>query len=399
MAHNIVMPALEMAQETGKLLVWRKKEGEAVAKGEPLLDIETDKAVVEIESPADGVLAGVKAREGDVIPVGQTIAWIVMPGEKPPAETQLSATGRRMDAKPAASPATAKTSEPAAATAASSARISPKARRLAREHNIDLSRVRGTGSDGEILAEDVLALVGSPGPAKDAPAAGALETMSSTARLMAERTTQSWTSVPHFFVVREVDAGAMLEAREKLGSAIEKAEGVRVTQTDVLVALAARVLVKHPRVNASWTGGGIRLNQEVNIGIAMAVNDGVVAAVIPGAQTKKLGEIAALRHDLTERARAGRLRPSDIAGATFTISNLGMYKVDAFSAIINPPQAAILAVGRITDRVVPVDGKPGIRPMLTMTLSSDHRVVDGARAASFLNDLAEAIREPEKWLA
>ena len=393
MAHNIVMPALEMAQETGKLLAWRKKEGEAVAKGEPLLDIETDKAVVEIESPADGVLAGVKAREGDVIPVGQTIAWIVMPGEKPPAEMQPSATGRRMDAKPAASPATAKTSEPAAAGAASSARISPKARRLAREHGIDLSRVRGTGSDGEILAEDVLALVGSPGPSKDAPAAGVLETMSSTARLMAERTTQSWTSVPHFFVVREVDAGAMLAAREKLGSAIEKAQGVRVTQTDVLVALAARVLIKHPRVNASWTGDGIRLNHEVNIGIAMAVNDGVVAAVIPGAQTKKLGEIAALRHDLTERARAGRLRPADIAGATFTISNLGMYKVDAFSAIINPPQAAILAVGRITDRVVPVDGKPGVRPILTMTLSSDHRVVDGAQAALFLNDLADALQQ------
>ncbi len=398
MAHNIVMPALEMAQETGKLLAWRKKEGEAVAKGEPLLDIETDKAVVEIESPADGVLAGVKAHEGDVIPVGQTIAWIVMPGEKPPAEAQPSATGRRMDAKPVASPATAKTSEPVTAAAASGARISPKARRLAREHGVDLSRVRGTGNDGEILAEDVLALVGSSGSAKNAPAAGALETMSSTARLMAERTTQSWTSVPHFFVVREVDAGAMLEAREKLGSAIEKAQGVRVTQTDVLVGLVARVLVKHPRMNASWTGDGIRLNQEVNIGIAMAVNDGVVAAVIPGAQTKKLGEIAALRHDLTERARAGRLRLADISGATFTISNLGMYKVDAFSAIINPPQAAILAVGRITDRVVPVDGKPGIRPMLTMTLSSDHRVVDGARAALFLNDLAEAIAEPEKFL-
>jgi pyruvate dehydrogenase E2 component (dihydrolipoamide acetyltransferase) len=223
--------------------------------------------------------------------------------------------------------------------------------------------------------------------------------MSSIARLMAERTTQSWTSVPHFFVVREVDAGAVIEAREKLGSAIEKTRGARITHTDILVALAARVLLKHPRVNASWTGEGIRLNQEVNIGIAMAVQDGVVAAVIPGAQAKKLGEIGALRHDLTERARAGRLRPADITGATFTISNLGMYKVDAFSAIINPPQAAILAVGRITDRVVPVDGKPGIRPMLTMTLSSDHRVVDGARAASFLNDLAEAIREPEKWLA
>jgi pyruvate dehydrogenase E2 component (dihydrolipoamide acetyltransferase) len=216
---------------------------------------------------------------------------------------------------------------------------------------------------------------------------------------MAERTTQSWTSVPHFFVVREVDAGALNEVREELGSAAEKAHGVKVTHTDLLVALAARVLQKHPRVNASWTGDGIRANPEVNIGIAMAVNDGVVAAVIPSAQAKNLGEIAALRQELTERARAGRLRPADISGATFTISNLGMYKVDAFSAIIVPPQAAILAVGRITDRVVPVEGKPGIRPMMAMTLSSDHRVVDGARAASFLNDLADAIREPVKSLA
>ncbi len=398
MAHNIVMPALEMAQENGKLLSWRKKEGESVTKGEPLLEIETDKAVVEIESPGDGILAGVKAHEGDVIPVGQTIAWIVLPGEKPPAETQPSATGRRMETKVSSAPPAAAAKTSSGPAIASAVRISPKARRLAREHGIDLSRVRGTGSEGEILAEDVQALVASPGSAKEAPAPGTLEVMSSIARLMAERTTQSWTSVPHFFVVRDADAGALVEAREKLGSGIEKAQGVRVTHTDVLVALAARVLGKHPRLNASWTGEGIRLNPEVNIGIAMAVNDGVVAAAIPGAQTKNLGEIAALRHDLTERARAGRLRPADITGATFTISNLGMYKVDAFSAIINPPQAAILAVGRITDRVVPVEGKPGIRPMMTLTLSSDHRVVDGARAASFLNDLADAIQDPGKWL-
>jgi pyruvate dehydrogenase E2 component (dihydrolipoamide acetyltransferase) len=401
MAHNIVMPALEMAQENGKLLSWRKKEGEAVVKGEPLLEIETDKAVVEIESPAEGILAGVKAHEGDVIPVGQTIAWIVMPGEMPPAaETQASGSGRRMDAK-ASSPApaaAAKTSSAPASSSVSSARISPKARRLAKEHGIDLSSVRGTGSDGEILAEDVMALVASPKPARDAAVPGTVETMSSIARLMAERTTQSWTTVPHFFVVRELDAGAAVDAREKLGSAIEKAQGLRVTHTDVLVALAARVLVKHPRLNSSWTGEGIRFNPEVNIGIAMAVSDGVVAAVIPGAQAKNLGEIAALRQELTERARSNNLRPTDITGATFTISNLGMYKVDAFSAIINPPQAAILAVGRIADRVVPVDGKPGIRPMMTMTLSSDHRVVDGARAASFLNDLADALQDPGKWL-
>jgi pyruvate dehydrogenase E2 component (dihydrolipoamide acetyltransferase) len=397
MAHSIVMPALEMAQENGKLLAWRKKEGEGVAKGEPLLDIETDKAVVEIESPADGILAGVKAHEGDVIPVGQTIAWIVLPGEKPPAETQPSASGRRMETKASSAPPAADT-KTSSGPPPSAARISPKARRLAKDHGIDLSGVRGTGSEGEILAEDVQALVAA-GSAKGAAAPPALETMSSIARLMAERTTQSWTSVPHFFVVREADAAALVEAREKLGSTIEKAQGVRVTHTDLLVALVARVLVKHPRLNASWIGDGIRLNPEVNIGVAMAVNDGVVAAVIPGAEAKNLGEIATLRHDLAERARSGKLRPADIAGATFTISNLGMYKVDAFSAIINPPQAAILAVGRITDRVVPVDGKPGIRPMMTMTLSSDHRVVDGARAASFLNDLADAIQDPGKWLA
>jgi pyruvate dehydrogenase E2 component (dihydrolipoamide acetyltransferase) len=339
----------------------------------------------------------VKAREGDVIPVGQTIAWIILPGEKPPTDTQPSASGRRMETKASPAPLAA-AAKSSAESSSSTARISPKARRLAKEHGIDLSRVHGTGSEGEILAEDILSLVASPGSAKETPASGALEMMSSIARLMAERTTQSWTSVPHFFVIREADSGALIEAREKLGSAIEKAQGIRVTQTDLLVALAARVLVKHPRLNASWTGEGIRLNPAVNIGVAMAVNDGVVAAVISGAQTKNLGEIAALRDELTGRARSGKLRPADIAGATFTISNLGMYKVDAFSAIINPPQAAILAVGRITDRVVPVDGNPGIRPMMTMTLSSDHRVVDGVRAASFLNDLADAIQDPGKWL-
>jgi pyruvate dehydrogenase E2 component (dihydrolipoamide acetyltransferase) len=409
MAHSIVMPALEMAQETGKLLSWRKKEGEAIAKGEALLEVETDKAVVEIESPADGILAGIKAHAGDVIPVGQTIAWIVNPGEKPPTEEAFSASGRRMDTKSApAAAAAANTSAAPPAAPASSARISPKARRLAREHGVDLSRVRGTGSEGEIQTEDVLAFVASGGspvgataPARTQtpqPEAYAAQPPSQVARLMAERTTQSWTTAPHFFVSREIDAGALLAAREKFGPAIEKERGVRLSHTDLLVAAVAHALEKHSLVNASWTGDGIRLHPEINVGIAMAVEDGVVAASIPGANTKKLGEIAAMRSDLTERARTGKLRPADITGATFTISNLGMYQVDAFTAIIVAPQAAILAVGRIADRVVPVDGKPGIRPMMTLTLSCDHRVFDGARAASFLNDLAAAIVEPEKLL-
>jgi pyruvate dehydrogenase E2 component (dihydrolipoamide acetyltransferase) len=217
---------------------------------------------------------------------------------------------------------------------------------------------------------------------------------------MAERTTQSWTSVPHFFVVREIDAGALTEYREKLVAGTEqRAQQIRITLTDLLVALVSRVLLKHPRLNSSWTAEGIRLHDHVNMGVAIAVNDGVVAAVIPNAHIANLADIASQRRAVAERARAGKLRPADIADATFTISNLGMYHVDQFSAIITPPQAAILAVGSIVDRVVAIEGKPAVRPMITLTLSCDHRAADGARAAMFLNDLAEAISEPAKFLA
>jgi pyruvate dehydrogenase E2 component (dihydrolipoamide acetyltransferase) len=222
--------------------------------------------------------------------------------------------------------------------------------------------------------------------------------LSAVARLMAERTTQSWTSVPHFFLVRDVDCSELAAAQKKWSAEAEKAQSPTPTITDLLIGIVARVLAKHPRMNASWSGNGVRPNAEINISVAMAVKDGVVGAVIHKANTAKIAEISAQRRELTERARAGRLRPADITGGTFTLSNLGMYKVDAFSAIITPPQAAILAVGSISDRVVPVEGKPGIRPMMTMTLSSDHRVVDGARAAEFLSELAGAIREPEKVL-
>jgi pyruvate dehydrogenase E2 component (dihydrolipoamide acetyltransferase) len=391
MAFSVVMPALEMAQETGKLVSWRKKEGEHVAKGELLLEVETDKAVMEIESPADGILSGIKVHEGAVVPVGQTIAWILHPGETVPSENVPVpfAASAAIPLKTANQDAVSSLPE------TSHARISPKARRLAKEHSVDLSHVRGSGPGGEILTSDILAFVDSS-PATPTPTG--IEPLSSTARLMAERTTESWTTVPHFFVTREVDASSLVAERERCGPSIEQARGVKLTYTDLLVALVARVLLKHPRLNGNWSKEGIHLNSEVNIGVAMAVNDGVVATVIHNASKVDVGEIALQRRDLTERARAGRLRPSDIAGATFTISNLGMYHVDAFSAIVSPPQAAILAVGSISDRVVPVDGKPGIRPMMTLTLSSDHRVVDGARAATFLNDVVEAIRQPEKWL-
>jgi pyruvate dehydrogenase E2 component (dihydrolipoamide acetyltransferase) len=354
MAVSVVMPALEMAQETGKLVSWLKREGEPVRKGEMLLEVETDKAVVEVEAAGDGILAGVTAKPGDVVRVGRTIAWLVQPGETPPV------TG-------------------SSDVAARPARISPKARRLAREKGVDISRLKGSGAGGEILADDVLAA------ATVVSAARPVEAVATIGRLMAERTTESWTTVPHFFVTRDVDASGLNLARESAG----------VTHTDLLVAIVARALKKHPRLNASWAADGILMHEDVSIGLAIAVENAVVTAVIPRADRATLADIAALRRGLAERARAGRLQPTDIAGATFTISNLGMFEVDAFTAIIVPPQAAILAVGAITDRVVAVDGKPVVRPMMTLTLSCDHRVVDGVRAAEFMRELVAGIAAPQ----
>jgi len=401
MAISVVMPALEMAQENGKLLAWRKKEGESVSKGEPLLEIETDKAVVEIEAPGDGILAGITAEVGAVIPVGETIAWLVAPGEKPPVKVATAAPAARATSAAQAAAVAPAAARPTAAVGAA-AQISPKARRLAKELGVDIGQIRGTGPAGTITSEDVQAAANAKGAA--APSAttataavtAATEPLSQLARLMAERTTQSWTSVPHFFLVQNVDCGALIDAQKQFSAG--SVAGTAPTITDLLIKLIARVLEKHPRMNASWAGDGIRLNPDINISVAMAVKDGVVGAVIPNANKQPIAALSILRRELTERARAGRLRPADISGGTFTLSNLGMYKIDAFTAIITPPQCAILAVGAIADTVVPVDGKPGIRPMMTMTLSSDHRVVDGARAAEFLGELTGAIREPEKWL-
>jgi pyruvate dehydrogenase E2 component (dihydrolipoamide acetyltransferase) len=215
---------------------------------------------------------------------------------------------------------------------------------------------------------------------------------------MAERTAHSWATVPHFFVVRDVDAAALNEARAQITKISEQTGGARVTLTDLLVGVVARVLARHPRLNASWSGETIRTNADINVGLAMAVDDGVVAPVIANADRLSVAQTAVQRAELSERARAGKLRPADLAGGTFTISNLGMYQVDAFSAIIIEPQAAILAIGGIADRVVALEGKPVVRPMLTLTLSSDHRVVDGARAAQFMEDLVQALQIPSKWI-
>jgi len=410
-----------MAQETGKLVSWKKKEGEQVKKGEILLEVETDKAVVEIEAASDGVLAGVTAKIDDVVPVGQTIAWLLKPGESVPAASGApQQTGRKMDSAPAAAAAPVAAAAPEPASVAG-AKISPKARRLAREHGVDIARIKGSGAGGEILADDIMkasassassasAAAGtvpaatarptSPPTAAPSGSSGSSDTgaVSSIGKIMAERTTQSWTQVPQFYVTRAVDASNLNASRARRVPEVERSHGVKATHTDILVAAVARALRHFPRMNGSWNNGSIAMHAEVNVALAMAVENAVVTAVIKNADKLALGDIAKARKELTERARANRLTPADIQGATFTISNLGMMEVDAFTAIIVPPQAGILAVGAIKDQVVASGGFIGIKPMMNLTLTSDHRVIDGARAAEFLNDVVAGLTDPDKWL-
>ena len=426
MATNVIMPALELAQETGKVLRWLKRPGDTVARGEPIVEIETDKVTVEIEAPASGVLGDISAAEGDVVAVGTTIAHIFAAGEArtaaapgsvvvSPAEaaTEPSSTTGTPSARVKASPLARKLAEQRgvdiariktpsgrvekadvlayveshrgggtperAAAVARLAPASPKARRLASERGVDLRVVRGSGPGGAVLAGDVPA-------ERTPPAAG----VGNVWRVMAERMTQSWTTVPHFYLVREVNVTRLATWRERAG----RQAGARITYTDLLVRLVAAALRQHPRVNVSWKDGSLVTHADVNIGVAVAIDDGLVVPVLHRADTLTLAEITTRREDLVGRAQAGKLRPVDIQGGTFTISNLGMYGVDAFDAIVNPPQAAILAIGRIADRVVALNGQPAVQPMMVLTLSCDHRAVDGARGAQFLGALAELIEEP-----
>jgi pyruvate dehydrogenase E2 component (dihydrolipoamide acetyltransferase) len=446
MPTNIIMPALELAQETGKVVHWLKRPGENVRKGEPIVEIETDKVTVEIEAPASGVLRDVTAQEGDVVPVGRTIAVVVGADEVgaaaaaatviPPASA--AATGA-IPAPPVAVAAAGSSAGPVKASPLArriaeqhgvdlarirtpSGRIekadvlayvesqkapgagngrdgrlaaaSPKARRLAAERGLDIGALRGTGPGGAVLAMDVPAARVAPSapaiagreaaPREGAPGVGTVW------RIMAERMTSSWTTAPHFYLVREVNVSRLVSWLDRA----RKQTGARVTYTDLLVKLVAAALSRHPRANASWRDGTITLNAEINIGLAVAIDDGLVVPVIHRADTLGLAEIAARREDAVSRAQGGKLRPADIQGGGFTISNLGMYGVDAFNAIVNPPQAAILAVGRIADRVVALNGQPAVQPTMMLTLSCDHRALDGARGAQFLGTLADLIEEP-----
>lgn len=441
MATQVILPALGMAQETGIIVRWLKTEGEEVAKGEPLVEIETDKATVEIEAPASGVLANVTGAVSVAIPVGQVIASILAPGEASreaavaqsgPVHREASTDGHMTSQVGAnlsgvtASPLAARIAaehnldlssvKPAGrriqkadvlthiqnqqttALTLSQPRLvpaSPKARRLASEQGKDLLLIQGTGPGGAVLVADVLAVEvpSTPIPAAEMATVSIDEQKKSAVsniwRIMAERTTRSWTSVPHFYLMREVNTSRLISWRE-----FQKRISEKVTYTDLLVKVVAAALRMHPRLNASWKDGTIILNEEVHVGLAVAVEEGLVVPVIHQADKLSLSELARQREDLVARAQTGKLRPQDISGGTFTISNLGMYGVDAFNAIINQPQVAILAVGRIVERVVPVSGQPAVQPMMVLTLSCDHRAVDGARGAQFLDTLATLVEEP-----
>jgi len=409
------MPALGMAQETGKILRWLKAEGDVLRAGEPVMEIETDKAVLEIEAPASGTLANVNAPEGAEVPVGQAVALILAEGETAP-ERRVSSPARESGRGAAVSHAVqAMSASPLAikiaaenkldltkvkprgsriekedvlrflqtgGTARTAGRIlaSPKARRMAAERGLDLAPLSGSGPSGAIVAGDLA----------DIPTGSESSTLSNTWRLMAERVTQSWTQVPHFYLLRELNAEGLIAWLE----AVRRTAQTKVTFTDLLIKLVARALAVHPNVNATWQNGSIVRLAEINLGLAMAVEDGLVVPVIHRADGLELEEIAWRRHELVARAGAGRLQLTDIQGGTFTISNLGMYGVDAFNAILNAPQAAILAVGRIADRVVALGGQAQVRPTLFVSLSCDHRVVDGARGAQFLQTLGELIESP-----
>ena len=386
MATEVIMPALNPGQETGILLEWLKQEGETIEKGEPLMEVETDKANVEVEAEATGILSNISVQPGDEIHVGEVIAMILSEDESAPksikddSSTQTAVTENEVKHHSGNS----EKMESIETVSKNKIAASPKVKQYAKKEGIDLSSLKGSGPGGAILMEDVLAIQSTAEKEDNDFQTG------KGWLLMADRLTESWTSAPHFSIVRNLDA-TNLAAHKKETKANSSAN---ITFTDLLVKYAASSLKEHPRVNASLIDGKLIKNLAINIGIAVATEDGLIVPVIHNADELSLEEITERRKELVARTQEGKMRSGDLDAGTFTISNLGMFDVDSFNAIINPPQSAILAVGKIIDQVVPMDGKPAIRPMLKINLSFDHRVIDGARGAHFLQTLSNLIENP-----
>jgi pyruvate dehydrogenase E2 component (dihydrolipoamide acetyltransferase) len=420
MATEIKLPRLGQGMESGTIVKWLKSEGDKVEKGEPLYELDTDKVTQEVEADASGVLLKIAIASGEV-EVGKTIAVIGEQGEEVAAEVeQPSGDGNGAkavgdDAQEEGSPGRAREQEREEGRRASAGvseqvteirqpsgdnggrvKASPLARRIARERGIDLSAVAGTGPDGRVVAGDVERSAASAGPAQlSAPAATEgveVQQLSSMRKTIARRLTEAW-QAPVFQLGITVDMGRALDLRKRLVEL--NAEGsVKPTISDLLTKVCAAALMRHRAVNALYKGDTVELYPTANIGIAVAVPNGLVVPVIPGCERKSIAEIAATRATVVERARGGKLQQSDLDGGTFTISNLGMFGIERFVAVLNPPQAAILAVGSIEDRVVAVDGSPAVRPRMELTLTCDHRAIDGATGAEFLRDVKAFLEEP-----
>jgi pyruvate dehydrogenase E2 component (dihydrolipoamide acetyltransferase) len=411
MATEVKLPRLGQGMESGTIVRWLKSEGDQVEKGDPLYELDTDKVTQEVEADASGVLLKIAIAEGEV-EVGKTIALIGEQGEEvsatevpeseqeegspAPAREAEREEGRRASVETAA-PAEVRELRPEPADNGGRIKASPLARRIARERGIDLRSVAGTGPEGRVVAEDVERTAASAAPARPlAPVAVPTEgvevqELSSMRKTIARRLTEAW-QAPVFQLGITADMGRALELRERL---VERhADGPKPTISDLLTKVCAAALMRHRAVNALYQGDAIELHPSANVGIAVAIPNGLVVPVIPGCERKSIAEIAAERAALVERARSGKLQQADLEGGTFTISNLGMYGIESFIAVLNPPQAAILAVGSIEDRVVAVDGEPAVRKRMELTLTCDHRAVDGATGAEFLRDVKALLEEP-----
>jgi pyruvate dehydrogenase E2 component (dihydrolipoamide acetyltransferase) len=417
MAVEIIMPKVDMVMETGTFVEWLKDEGEEVSKGEPLFVIITEKASIECESPASGLLGGCRAKQDDVIPVTEVIGYILEPGEQLPApkEPQIQPeisivkaeieSGELETAKHVVMP---ETGHP---TRDGKARATPVARRLAVEMGIDLASVPGRGPRGRIHKADVLAFAerqpvsAAPQPLRIAPSADlqvtlpdavvkAVVPLAGPRRLIAERMAYSAATAPHFMLSLNVDMSEAARLRARLLERVQERTGTKLSYTAILSLATARVLTRHPFLNASLNGTEIIQWQDVHLGIATSLEDALIVPVIRKAQDKNLEQITSALGDLVERAREKHLTPTEMSGSTFTISNLGMFDIESFTAIINPPESAILAVGKIVKTPVDVDGEIRLRPIMNMTLSVDHRVVDGAGGARFLSDLKSVLENP-----
>jgi pyruvate dehydrogenase E2 component (dihydrolipoamide acetyltransferase) len=394
-ATEVILPRLGQGMESGTIVRWLKSEGEQVEKGEPLFELDTDKVTQEVEAEAAGVLLKIAVAEGEV-PVGQTVAFIGTEGEDVP-EVEAAAPVKE-EAKPEPAPEVAASPQEDAAVASGNGRIkaSPLARRIARERGIELSGIRGTGPDGRIVAEDVERSEAGGPTAPPAAAEPVLWTgtqripLTNIRKTIARRLTEAW-QIPVFQLQSSAD---MTRVNALVARLRERDAEVRVTVTDVLTKVCAQALMRHREVNAEFTADEIVIHPNANIGLAVAAPQGLVVPVIRGAEQMPLSAIARQRSGLVARARENKLRAEDLEGGTFTISNLGMYAVESFTAVLNPPQAAIVAVGATEDRVVPLDGEMAVRPMVTLTGTFDHRAVDGAPAAAFLQTLKESLEDP-----